>query len=100
MNDGLDNDASDDLRNNGPGDDGGVEGPMKRGPSNDEGQRSSNLLIMMKTILLAVAMQVWRAATMLGLNLVGGFNEYDLNQQCRRMALLLHPDAAVRNGIS
>ncbi len=47
-----------------------------------------------------VAMQVWRAATMLGLNPDGGFNECDLNQWYRRMTLLLHLDVAARNGIS
>ncbi len=45
-------------------------------------------------------MQVRQAATMFGLNPDGGFNEQNLNQRYRRMALLLHPDAAVRNGIS
>ncbi len=45
-------------------------------------------------------MQVWRTATNLGLYPDGGFNEHDLNQQNRRMVLLLHPNAAARNEVS
>ncbi len=46
-----------------------------------------------------VAMQMQMAATMLGLNPDDGFNECNVNQQSRRMELLLHPDAAARNEV-
>ncbi len=34
-------------------------------------------------------------ATILGPSPDGGLNEHDLNQWCRRMALLLHPEREV-----
>ncbi len=45
-------------------------------------------------------MEVWIATTMLGLNPDDEFNEQDLNQRYRRVALLLHPDAAARKEVS